>query len=153
MTPADLAAAVLDAARSALTERGLDQSALPTSAGVERPRNPEHGDYASTLALQVAKKVGVNPRELATAIAGYLEKTPGIKTAEIAGPGFLNIRLDAAAAGQLARVVVEAGSGYGQSATLAGQKINLDAVLGRRVRRRRRNGCRSRRRPAPETRG
>jgi arginyl-tRNA synthetase len=128
VTPADLAIAVLDAARAALTERGLDQSTLPTSTSVERPRNPEHGDYASTLALQVAKKAGVNPRELATAMAAHLERTPGIKSAEIAGPGFLNIRLDAAAAGQLARVVVQAGQEYGRSRTLAGLKANLEFV-------------------------
>ncbi len=128
MTPADLAAAILDAARAALTERGLDPSALPATTSVERPRNPEHGDYASTLALQVAKKVGANPRDLATAIAAHLEKAPGIRTAEIAGPGFLNVRLDAAAAGELARVVVQAGRGYGQSTALAGTKINLEFV-------------------------
>jgi len=128
VTPADLAAAILDAARAALTERGLDPSALPATTSVERPRNPEHGDYASTLALQVAKKVGANPRDLATAIAAHLEKAPGIRTAEIAGPGFLNVRLDAAAAGELARVVVQAGRGYGQSTALAGTKINLEFV-------------------------
>jgi arginyl-tRNA synthetase len=128
VTPADLAAAILDAARAALTERGLDPSALPATTSVERPRNPEHGDYASTLALQVAKKVGANPRDLATAIAAHLEKAPGIRTAEIAGPGFLNVRLDAAAAGALARVVVQADRGYGQSMALAGAKINLEFV-------------------------
>jgi len=128
VTPADLAAAILDAARAALTERGLDPSALPATTSVERPRNPEHGDYASTLALQVAKKVGANPRDLAPAIAAHLEKAPGIRTAEIAGPGFLNVRLDAAAAGELARVVVQAGRGYGQSTALAGTKINLEFV-------------------------
>ncbi|NJC73342.1 arginine--tRNA ligase [Planosporangium thailandense] len=128
MTPADLAAAILDAARAVLTERGLDASVLPGSTSVERPRNPEHGDYASTLALQVAKKVGANPRELATAIAGQLERVDGVKAAEVAGPGFLNIRLDPAAAGRLARVVVEAGHGYGRSTTLAGERINLEFV-------------------------
>ncbi len=111
-----------------LVERGLDPSALPATTSVERPRNPEHGDYASTLALQVAKKAGANPRDLATAIAAKLEDTPGIQTAEIAGPGFINIRLDAAAAGQLARVVVEAGRGYGQSTALAGHHVNLEFV-------------------------
>ena len=69
MTPADLAALVLSAARAALTRRGLDASTLPATVGVDRPRNPEHGDYASTIALQVAKKVGANPRDLAGAIA------------------------------------------------------------------------------------
>nr|WP_240943094.1 arginine--tRNA ligase [Planosporangium thailandense] len=111
-----------------MTERGLDASVLPGSTSVERPRNPEHGDYASTLALQVAKKVGANPRELATAIAGQLERVDGVKAAEVAGPGFLNIRLDPAAAGRLARVVVEAGHGYGRSTTLAGERINLEFV-------------------------
>nr|WP_240940701.1 arginine--tRNA ligase [Planosporangium flavigriseum] len=111
-----------------MTERGLDTSVLPHSIGVERPRNPEHGDYASTVALQVAKKVGANPRELATAIAGRLETVDGVKAVEVAGPGFLNVRLDPAAAGRLARVVVEAGREYGRSAALAGESINLEFV-------------------------
>jgi arginyl-tRNA synthetase len=128
VTPVDLAAAVLAAARAELIERGLDPQALPETAAVERPRSPEHGDYASTLALQVAKKVGVNPRELAVALAARLSRVPGIKTVEVAGPGFLNVRLDPAAAGRLAHVVVAAGSGYGRSTVLAGQRLNLEFV-------------------------
>jgi len=128
VTPADLAAAVLDAARAELTERGLDPAVLPATTSVERPRNPEHGDYASNLAMQVAKKAGANPRDLALGIARRLEATPGVKTAEIAGPGFLNVRLDAAAAGELARVVVRAGRAYGRSTTLAGHTLNLEFV-------------------------
>jgi arginyl-tRNA synthetase len=128
VTPAKLAEVVLAAARAVFTDRGLDHSALPERTAVERPRNPEHGDYASTLALQLAKRVGVPPRELAAALADQLGRAPGIKSVEIAGPGFLNIRLDAAAAGQLARVVVEAGQGYGHSDRLAGEKINLEFV-------------------------
>jgi arginyl-tRNA synthetase len=128
VTPADLAAAILDAARAVLAERGLDTSVLPAATGVERPRNPEHGDYASTLAMQVAKKVGANPRELATAIAGQLERVDGIKAAEVAGPGFLNVRLDPAAAGRLAGVVIQAGREYGRTGALAGDKINLEFV-------------------------
>ncbi|MGN9779568.1 arginine--tRNA ligase [Micromonospora sp. H33] len=128
MTPAELAEVVLTAAHAVFTERGLDRSALPERTAVERPRNPEHGDYASTLALQLSKKVGVPPRELAAALAEQLGRAPGIKSVEIAGPGFLNIRLDAAAAGQLARAIVEAGEEYGRSERLAGQKINLEFV-------------------------
>ncbi|MGC9670252.1 arginine--tRNA ligase [Planosporangium sp. 12N6] len=128
MTPADLAAAILDAARSVLTERGLDASVLPATTSVERPRNPEHGDYASALVLQIAKKVGANPRELAVALAARLERVDGVKAVEVAGPGFLNVRLDPAAAGRLARLVVEAGRDYGRTATLAGEKINLEFV-------------------------
>ncbi|MFG3699983.1 arginine--tRNA ligase [Micromonospora sp. NPDC047620] len=128
MTPAELAEVVLSAAHAVFTKRGLDRSALPDSTAVERPRNPEHGDYASTLALQLSKKVGVPPRELATALAEQLGRAPGVKSVEIAGPGFLNIRLDAAAAGQLARTIVEAGEEYGRGERLAGQRINLEFV-------------------------
>jgi arginyl-tRNA synthetase len=128
VTPANLAEVVLAAARAVFTERGLDHSALPETTTVERPRNPDHGDYASTIALQLAKKAGVPPRELAAGLAEQLGRTPGVKSVEIAGPGFLNIRLDAAAAGQLARQVVEAGDAYGRGDRLAGQKINLEFV-------------------------
>ncbi|GAA0802013.1 arginine--tRNA ligase [Spirilliplanes yamanashiensis] len=129
MTPAKLAATVLTAARAVFTARGLDLSVLPASITVERPRNPEHGDYASNLAMQVAKRAGLNnPRELATALAEELGRAPGVKSVEIAGPGFLNIRLDAAAAGSLARLVVQAGREYGRSEQLAGQRVNLEFV-------------------------
>ena len=128
MTPADLAEAVLAAARAVFVERGLDAAVLPESTAVERPRNPEHGDSASTLAMQVAKKAGIAPRELAAALAERLGRTAGIKSVEIAGPGFLNIRLDAAAAGALVGVVVGQGSAYGRSTRLHDQKINLEFV-------------------------
>ncbi|WP_433344471.1 arginine--tRNA ligase [Micromonospora sp. CA-111912] len=128
MTPAELAAAVLSAAHAVLADRGLDRAALPERTAVERPRNPEHGDYASTLALQLSKKVGVPPRELAAELAEQLGRAPGVKSVEIAGPGFLNIRLDAAAAGQLARSIVEAGPAYGRGDALAGQRLNLEFV-------------------------
>ncbi|GAA3905414.1 arginine--tRNA ligase [Actinoplanes auranticolor] len=128
MTPADLASTVLTAARAVFVTRGLDVSLLPETTTVERPRNPEHGDYASTMAMQLAKKAGVAPRELAAALAEELSSRPGIKSVEIAGPGFLNIRLDAAAAGVLARDVVLAGQEYGRTDRLAGQRINLEFV-------------------------
>jgi len=128
VTPAKLAEVVLAAARTVFSARGLDQSTLPETVTIERPRNPEHGDYAATLALQLAKKIGVPPRELAAEIAEQLGRASGIKSVEIAGPGFLNIRLDAAAAGQLASGVVEAGEAYGHSERFAGQRVNLEFV-------------------------
>jgi arginyl-tRNA synthetase len=128
VTPASLAAIVLAAARAVFAARGLDASTLPEATTVERPRNPEHGDYASTLALQLSRKVGVPSRELASALAEELGRQPGIKSVEIAGPGFLNIRLDAAAAGALARDIVVAGDRYGHTDRLAGQRINLEFV-------------------------
>ncbi len=128
MTPANLAQAILAAAHAAFAERGLDTAALPATLTVERPRNPEHGDYAATLALQVAKKVGGNSRDLAQSFATKLREFPGIATVDVAGPGFLNIRLDPAAAGEVARDVVEAGTSYGHSRALGGQKINVEFV-------------------------
>jgi arginyl-tRNA synthetase len=128
VTPADLADAVLAAARAACTAHGLDAAVLPGAVSVERPRNPEHGDYASNLALQLGKRAGTNPRELAGWIAAELRATPGVHDVDIAGPGFLNIRLDAAAAGALARTIVTAGAGYGRGDALAGQRLNLEFV-------------------------
>ncbi|MFV2017998.1 arginine--tRNA ligase [Micromonospora sp. LOL_023] len=128
MTPANLAEIIRAAARSVFADRDLDLSLLPGVVTVERPRNPEHGDYASNLALQLAKRVGTPPRELAAALAAALSAVDGISSVEIAGPGFLNIRLDSAAAGALARTVVQADRAYGHSTHLAGQRLNLEFV-------------------------
>jgi arginyl-tRNA synthetase len=108
--------------------RGLDQSALPETATVERPRDPGHGDYASTLALRLGRQTGVAPRELASALAGELSVQPGIRSVQVAGPGFLNIRLDADAAGTLARDIVLAGPEYGPAGDLAANDVPEDLV-------------------------
>jgi len=128
VTPAKLADVVLAVARETFQARDLDLAALPETATVERPRNPEHGDYASTLALQLAKRVGVNPRDLAGWLAQRLSEAEGVASVEVAGPGFLNIRLSSAASGTLARAIVEQGQRYGSSEALAGQRINLEFV-------------------------
>lgn len=128
MTPAKLADVVLAAARETFQARDLDLAALPETTTVERPRNPEHGDYASTLALQLAKRLGVPPRDLAGWLAQRLSEAEGVASVEVAGPGFLNIRLSSAASGVLARSIVEQGQRYGSSEVLAGQRINLEFV-------------------------
>jgi arginyl-tRNA synthetase len=128
VTPAQLADAVRAAAVAALTDRELDPSVLPAVAGIERPRNPGHGDYASNLALQVARKAGLPPRDMAQAIADKLIADPAIESVEIAGPGFLNIRLGPAAAGTVAGLVVGQGQAYGHGTLLAGQRMNLEFV-------------------------
>jgi len=128
VTPERLADAVLAAAAAALAEMGIDPLVLPATASVERPRNAEHGDYASPLALQVAKRAGVAPDELARAIAGRLAGHPAIRSVEGAGGGFLNIRLASAATGQVAGIVVEQGAAYGHGSALAGQRVNLEFV-------------------------
>jgi arginyl-tRNA synthetase len=128
VTPADLAELLKTTAAVVLAERGLDAAALPATVSVERPRNPEHGDYASNLALRLAKKVGKNPRELAGWLAEALAGVEGIATAEAAGPGFINMRLEASAQGIVINKVIDAGKNYGSSDELAGQKINLEFV-------------------------
>ncbi|WP_205874101.1 arginine--tRNA ligase [Mycobacterium camsae] len=128
MTPADLAELLKTTATAVLAEHGLDVSALPETVTVERPRNPEHGDYASNLALQLAKKVGANPRELAGWLAEALTQADGIASAEVAGPGFINLRLEASAQAKIVTDVIGAGQNFGHSQTLDGQKINLEFV-------------------------
>ena len=99
-----------------------------SDAEPERPKNREHGDWASNLAMKFAKRIGINPRELAGLIVVGVEQLDGVAKAEIAGPGFINITLDAASAGETARRVVEQGEAYGRSDALAGEKINLEFV-------------------------
>ena len=100
MTPSDLSSLINTEAHKILADRQLDVTVLPEQVVVERPRNPEHGDYATNLALQIAKKVGMNPRELASLLVDALSAHDEIATVDIAGPGFINIRLAAAAKGQ-----------------------------------------------------
>ena len=128
MTPADLSQLIRQAAVSVLTAHDLDASQVPETVTVERPRNPEHGDYATNVALQVAKKAGTNPRELASWLADALGADAAIDTAEVAGPGFLNLRLASAAQGQLVGEILAAGSSFGNSQRYDGQKINLEFV-------------------------
>ncbi|GAF48482.1 arginine--tRNA ligase [Rhodococcus wratislaviensis] len=128
MTPADLAELLRGTAAKVLVERGLDVSVLPETLTVERPRNPEHGDYATNVAMQVAKKVGTNPRELAGWLAEALTAAEGIDSADIAGPGFLNIRLAADAQGAIVAKILDEGASFGSGHTLDGKKINLEFV-------------------------
>ncbi len=128
VTPAALADLVRSVATDVLTSRDLDASALPPAVTIERPRNPEHGDYATNLALQVAKKVGVPPRDLANWLAEALAGKDGIAAAEVAGPGFLNLRIAADAQGDIVRQVLAQGEKYGHGDLMAGRKINLEFV-------------------------
>jgi len=127
VTPAELSEAVR-ACLQAAVEAGELAVAVPDEIRVERPRQREHGDWSTNVALQLAKQAGRPPREVATLLATRLGELDGIKSVEVAGPGFLNVVLDAAAAGELAHTIVEAGSGYGHGDVLAGQKLNLEFV-------------------------
>ena len=129
MTPEELAAAIRTILEEASAEGSL---ALPVAEipepRVERPRNRDHGDWSTNVAMQLAKKAGTKPRDLAELLVPRLEALDGIASVEVAGPGFLNIRLDAASAGELARSIVEAGEAYGRNDSLSGQHINLEYV-------------------------
>ncbi len=100
----------------------------PDDIVVERPRDRTHGDYATNVAMRLAKPAGRSPREVAQAIADRLVHEPGVGLAEVAGPGFINVTLESEALGELARTIVVAGPGYGRSDELAGQRINLEFV-------------------------
>ena len=130
MTPEELSDAITHVLKDTIAAGQLtlvDGADLP-QVRVERPKSREHGDWATNLALQLAKKVGKNPREVAAILAEKIAHTPGVLRVDIAGPGFLNITLDAAAAGTLAATIVEAGESYGTSDKFAGNTINLEFV-------------------------
>jgi arginyl-tRNA synthetase len=127
MTPSELGAAVRAAVVDAV-EAGELSVVPPTEVVVERPRVKEHGDYATSVALQLAKAAGRPPREVADLLASKLRELPGIAAVEVAGPGFLNLRLAQASLGAVARQVVEAGAAYGTNSSAAGQRINLEFV-------------------------
>ena len=127
MTPEDLSAAIR-AALQAAVDVGDFAAALPDEVRVERPRNRDHGDWSTNIALQLAKPAGMPPRDVATVLASRLRAVPGIASVDIAGPGFLNITLEAASAGELARAIVEAGVAYGGSASEAGRIVNLEYI-------------------------
>ncbi|MCK7637937.1 arginine--tRNA ligase [Corynebacterium pygosceleis] len=128
MTPSDLAALIKTTATDVLDARGLDSSLLPEQITVERPRNPEHGDYATNVAMQTAKKVGTNPREFATWLVAALVESDAIDEADVAGPGFINIRLAADAQGRIVEEILAAGENYGNGDIVAGRRINLEFV-------------------------
>ncbi|WP_166870460.1 arginine--tRNA ligase [Salinibacterium sp. ZJ450] len=130
MNPAELSASLLAIVQGAIERRGSTETVTATIDDVplERPRNRDHGDWASNAAMKFAKKLGANPRELAAELAGEIEQLDGVASVDVAGPGFINITLDAAAAGAVARIVVERAETYGHSDALAGQSINLEFV-------------------------
>ncbi|WP_035797977.1 arginine--tRNA ligase [Kitasatospora mediocidica] len=127
MTPAELSQAVQVAVRAAV-EAGELSVAVPEQVTVERPKNRDHGDYATNVALVLAKPAGMPPRAVAELVAARLRELPGVAKVDIAGPGFMNITFDAATQGELARTIVEAGAAYGRNEALKGLRINLEFV-------------------------
>ena len=129
MTPEQLSDTIVRVLTTLVDEGSLTlPDGVPARVVVERPKVREHGDYATNVALQLGKKAGMVPRDLATLLAERLGAEEGVASAEVAGPGFLNIRVDAGSQGALAASIVAAGASYGASDIFAGEKINLEFV-------------------------
>ena len=129
MTPEHLTATIRDVlAETLATGEVTLPDGVPEHVIVERPRSRDHGDYATNVALQLAKSAGIAPRHLAELLATRLRKVDGIDVVEVAGPGFLNITVSVAAQGELARTIVEAGERYGSGDLMTGERVNLEFV-------------------------
>jgi arginyl-tRNA synthetase len=129
VTPQQLSTTIVAALEALVAEGALTlPDGVPAEVTIERPRQKGHGDYATNVALQLAKKAGTNPRALAEMIASKLNDSDGIAQTDIAGPGFLNITVEAGAQGQVAGEIVAAGESYGTNASLGGQKINVEFI-------------------------
>ncbi|CAN2180577.1 ArgS Arginyl-tRNA synthetase [Candidatus Nanopelagicaceae bacterium] len=124
----DLLAAQIQAAISHAIERGDLIGTVPATIPLERPKNRDHGDYASSIALQLAKPAGKNPREVAELLKKVLEKLPEVSSVDIAGPGFINIKLNRASQADLVRTILSTKESYGKGSALAGVKINLEFI-------------------------
>jgi arginyl-tRNA synthetase len=108
--------------------RGEITGEAPTVITLERPKNRDHGDYATSIALQLAKAAGKNPREIATILQAAIASIAGVVKVEIAGPGFINITLDRASQAELVRTILTAKNAYGRGHALKGVKINLEFI-------------------------
>jgi len=129
VTPEQLSSAIVDVLTTLVEEGALTlPDGVPATVTVERPRQKGHGDYATNVALQLAKKAGVAPRDLATTLSDRLAAIDGVAAVEIAGPGFLNISVEAGAQGEVAGRIVAAGTAYGTSTTLAGEKVDVEFI-------------------------
>ena len=128
MTPADLSAAIVRILSALQSSGRLGAAELPAEVVIERPKNRDHGDWATNVAMQLAGKFGMNPRAFAELLAPELEALDGVAKVDIAGPGFINITFSAAAAGEAAKTIVEAGASFGRGTDMAGIKLNLEFV-------------------------
>ncbi len=129
MNPEQLSETIVDVLGALVADGTITlPDGVPTQVTVERPRQKGHGDYATNVAMQLAKKAGTNPRAFAELVAERLRAADGISDVEVAGPGFLNVSVEAGAQGRVAADVVAAGAAYGRSEVLVGQKINVEFI-------------------------
>lgn len=121
--------AQLDAALDRLQVAGVLPAGIDrANVTVEPPRDPAHGDLATNAAMVLAKPAGTNPRALAESLKAELAALPGVTAVDIAGPGFINLRLEATVWLDELRAIARAGDEYGRSALGAGQTVNIEYV-------------------------
>jgi len=128
MTPEALSQLLIEALQQLQADGKLAALELPNVVVVERPKNREHGDWATNLALQLSGKFGLNPRAFAEIVAEKVSGSDQISRVDIAGPGFINLTLAEGAAGAVVLEIVAANGTYGNSSELAGQNLNLEFV-------------------------
>ena len=117
-----IVALLADAVRDAFPEAGS------VTVDIDRPRSPEHGDFATNVALQIAKRVAQKPREVAAAIVAALGNPAEIARTEVAGPGFINLTLSGSARFSVVAAVLAAGDAYGRGTQGAGNAIIVEFV-------------------------
>ena len=124
----DVLAAQIKAALTALMAQGELVGPIPEHIPLERPKNRDHGDYASSIALQVAKASGRPPREIAELLKASLESLDEVASVDIAGPGFINLTLNRASAAEVVRQIRTAGEGFGSGVALSGVNVNVEFI-------------------------
>jgi arginyl-tRNA synthetase len=129
VNPAQLSTIVVDTLASLVDQGALVlPDGVPAEVTVERPRQQGHGDYATNVAMKLAKQAGMPPRDLAQLVASRLELAEGVAGVEVAGPGFLNVTVEAGAQGRVAADIVAAGAAYGRNDLLDGHRVNVEFV-------------------------
>jgi arginyl-tRNA synthetase len=128
VTPEQLSQAIRSALVALNTDGAISADLDALEIVVERPKNRDHGDWATNVAMQLGGKIGMAPRSLAELVVKELSAFEEIESLEIAGPGFINISLSNLAAGALIKTVVDSGENFGRLDSLAGVKLNLEFV-------------------------
>ena len=121
-------AAAISAAIGAAIERGDLVGTIPVTIPLERPKNRDHGDYATSVALQLAKPAGMSPRAVAELLQSALLDLPEVTAVDIAGPGFINITLNRSSQAELVTTILSSPTTYGTGNSLAGVSVNLEFI-------------------------
>ena len=128
LSQSDALAAAISAAIGAAIERGDLVGTIPVAIPLERPKNREHGDYATSVALQLAKPAGISPRAVAEFLKSDLLALPEVSAVEIAGPGFINITMNRSSQAELVSTILSSPQSYGTGNSLAGISVNLEFI-------------------------